>query len=233
MPDKKTTPEPKGLTDLSPVLLITGQPGSGKSTAIEHLDTKTTAVINVERKLLPFPGARDFKMQVYPTNYLEFHSFYGKLIDHKDVKTIVIDSLTSVTEALETYCIAQWKAVDPYAVWNNYNTMLGSILQKDKESGKNVIFIGHEELLMADDGMRERRTRTFGKRWKGLIEKEFAIVLWSMIEMREGEPVHLFMTRTDGERPAKAPRGMFEERLIPNDYNAVMTAIIDYYKTSE
>ena len=224
-------PEQKALTDLSPVLLVTGQPGSGKSTGIENLPKDSTAILNVERKLLPFRKARDFKMQTYPTNFQEFYKHYQAMLANPKVKIAVVDSLTSVTEQLETYCLNNWQKTDTFAVWRNYNMLLNGILQKAKESGKQVIFIGHEELLMTDDGVVGRRTRTFGKRWKGMIEKEFAIVLWSLVEMRDGEPQHLFMTRTDGERPAKAPREMFEERYIENDYQAVLTKVDAYYKT--
>ena len=43
-------------------LLVIGPSGSGKSTSLENLDPATTAILNIERKPLPFMG--DFPLEV-------------------------------------------------------------------------------------------------------------------------------------------------------------------------
>lgn len=44
-----------------PHMLMIGESGSGKSASLRNLDPATTAIINIERKQLPFPGANKFK----------------------------------------------------------------------------------------------------------------------------------------------------------------------------
>jgi dephospho-CoA kinase len=41
----------------SKLIGIVGQTGTGKSTAIKHLDPKETYIINVAKKELPFKGS--------------------------------------------------------------------------------------------------------------------------------------------------------------------------------
>ena len=45
---------------MKPNVIVVGKSGSGKSTSLRNLNPKTTAVINTERKQLPFKGANDF-----------------------------------------------------------------------------------------------------------------------------------------------------------------------------
>jgi len=41
---------------------------------------------------------------------------------------------------------------------------------------------------------------------------------------------YYFSTQTDGSSTAKSPKGMFEEKLIPNDLSLVAESINSYYQ---
>lgn len=57
------------------------------------------------------------------------------------------------------------------------------------------------------------------------IEGLFPICLLA----ERGEDGYHFVTQTDGNTPVKAPMGMFDEAIIPNDLKAVDTAIREYW----
>ena len=47
----------------SKLIGVVGETGTGKSTAIKHLDPKETYIINVAKKELPFKGSGNFTTQ--------------------------------------------------------------------------------------------------------------------------------------------------------------------------
>ena len=77
---------------MKPNIIIVGPSGSGKSSSMRNLDPKSTAVINTERKQLPFKNANDF-MNVPVKSVSEFHSALDKAMESDKIKTIVIESL--------------------------------------------------------------------------------------------------------------------------------------------
>ena len=52
---------------MKPNVIVVGKSGSGKSTSLRNLNPERTAVLNTERKQLPFKGANKF-MKVPVTN---------------------------------------------------------------------------------------------------------------------------------------------------------------------
>ena len=46
---------------MKPNVIVVGKSGSGKSTSLRNLNPEKTAVLNTERKQLPFKGANKFK----------------------------------------------------------------------------------------------------------------------------------------------------------------------------
>lgn len=72
---------------------------------------------------------------------------------------------------------------------------------------------------------------------KVTLEGLFTVVLFCKVEIPEDkdedEPNFYFLTKPDGTAPAKSPKGMFQERLIPNDLNLVVKEIEKYYRGEE
>lgn len=71
---------------MAELIAIVGASGSGKSTSLRNLDPKSTFIINVTGKSLPFPG--------YKKNYTPFRQdpetkkFIGNLYNTSDVNKI-------------------------------------------------------------------------------------------------------------------------------------------------
>ena len=209
-----------------PNIFVGGPSGSGKSTSIRNLDPNATIIINTERKALPFKSAAQFTKQVQPANYLQFETAYQRALN-SDAVVIVVDSFTSLTEQVYSHII-RYEQEDTRAAWGRYKDTLHDVLIQAKRPDKTVIFLG-VEALMQDDQMRLVKTIDVQGSLKGKVEKEFEIVLWAQ---PQGDGIYRFLTNSDGRCTAKSPMGMFDQALIDNDLNAVLTAIHTYY-TSE
>lgn len=70
---------------MSELCAIVGNSGTGKSTSVRTLDPKTTFIINVARKPLPFRGA---KKNYVPITKQSDGSFVGNLYNTSDVDQI-------------------------------------------------------------------------------------------------------------------------------------------------
>ena len=68
---------------MKPNIIITGPSGSGKSSSMRNLQPKRTAVLNTERKQLPFKNAKDF-MNVPIKSVSEFHSALDKAMSRQN-----------------------------------------------------------------------------------------------------------------------------------------------------
>ena len=67
---------------MKPNIIIVGRSGTGKSTSLRNLDPATTAVLNTERKQLPFKGANEF-LNVPIATVKEFHASLEKAMKVK------------------------------------------------------------------------------------------------------------------------------------------------------
>ena len=121
---------------MKPNIIIVGPSGSGKSTSLSSLNPKTTAVLNTERKQLPFKNAKEF-MNVPIKSVSEFHSALDKAMESDKIKTIVVESFTSLIEIIFREADIRYKGFD---VWSYYNKEIDKILDKSKNSDKYVIF---------------------------------------------------------------------------------------------
>jgi len=56
----------------------------------------------------------------------------------------------------------------------------------------------------------------------------YTVIFWSDYDPQDDE--YYFETETDGTTPARSPMGMFEQRRIPNDLDAALNTIDEYYQ---
>jgi septin family protein len=147
---------------MKPNIIIVGPSGSGKSSSMRNLDPKSTAVINTERKQLPFKNANDF-MNVPVKSVSEFHSALDKAMESDKIKTIVIESFTSLIEIIYREAEIRYKGFD---IWGYYNKEIGRILDKSKNSDKYVVFTAIDGVYDGDNGVEERFVAIDGNRWK-------------------------------------------------------------------
>ena len=211
---------------MKPNIIIVGPSGSGKSTSLSSLNPKTTAVLNTERKQLPFKNAKEF-MNVPIKSVSEFHSALDKAMSSDKVSTIIIESFTSLIEIIFREADIRYKGFD---VWSYYNKEIDKILDKSKNSDKYVIFTAIDGVYDGDNGVEERYVAVDGNRWKKRVEKEFVIALFTDVHKGDEGVKYRFRTNTTGRDSAKSPMGMFEDLHIPNNLGKVVEACEEYYK---
>ena len=211
---------------MKPNIIIAGPSGSGKSSSMRNLQPKRTAVLNTERKQLPFKNANEF-MNVPIKSVSEFHSALDKAMESDKIKTIVIESFTSLIEIIFREADIRYKGFD---VWSYYNKGIDKILDKSKNSDKHVIFTAIDGVYDGDNGVEERYVAVDGNRWKKRVEKEFVIALFTDVHKGDEGVKYRFRTNTTGRDSAKSPMGMFEDLHIDNCLKEVISKCEEYYK---
>lgn len=218
---------------------IIGDTGSGKSRSILNLDPKSTIVISVLNKPLPFKSANKiYNKENNNYVYLNDYSSLKILLNNIDkkaphIKTIIIDDMRyfMTTEffnrALET----------GYTKFTQIAKNFQSVLDGIQTMRDDLIVFGmlHDEDVYNDKFIVTKKVKLPGQ----LIEKEYSpletmtIALWCKPEVTKENINYRFITNrtiVEGiEIPAKSPEGMFEELFIPNDLSIVLKAINEYY----
>lgn len=217
---------------MSNAVLIIGNSGTGKSTAIRTLPPESTFILNVLNKPLPFRGAN--KMYITATkenpngNYFATDkaatilSVIDKVDLHRpDIKYLVIDDVGySITKdfmdkaMIKGYDKYNELAVNGWSIFNRLKTLRNDL---------TCFVMMHTDIK--EDGIAKPKTIGRMLDEKVCIEGMFTHVLHSIV--RDGE--YLFITNHDGQHMAKMPMGMFADATIPNDLLLVADTIHQYY----
>ncbi len=222
---------------MSNTVLVIGQSGSGKSTSLRNLDPKTTFMINVLDKPLPFRG---FKKGYKPVtkenklgNYYTTHdwSMVVRCIDsvnkdRPDITTLVIDDWQYIL-SYEFIKRASEKGFDKFSDLANHGWSTMNACTTGTRPSLTTFILAHSDM----DQMGRSKLKTIGKMLdeKITLEGLFTTVLHSRIV--DGE--YMFQTQDDGDFLAKSPMGMFEEFLIPNNLQVVKGAVENYFNDEE
>lgn len=218
-------------------ILVIGKPGSGKSSSLRNLDPKTTFVISVIGKTLPFKSFRknykpitgwdDKEGNYYVTDNIAQILKCVEVINTKrlDIKTLVIDDwqyLLSHEFMRRVTCSEKEK--NPYQKytdlalhgWQSIMALKG--LRKDLAS----VVLAHCEL----DQFGFSRLKTIGKMLseKMDFEGEFEICLHARVQ--DGR--YVFQTNQDNDFMARSPIEMFEDQFIDNDLAVVFDKVNNY-----
>lgn len=210
-----------------PVLII-GESGTGKTTSARNLDPKTTMILKVVNKPLPFKNNKEYKKEnknCYVTdNYDELIKIL-KGVDQqekmKHIKTIVIDDASYLlTYQLfeKAKDVGYTKFVD---IALSFNALAKTILQL-KRDDLVVYLLGHQQ---EKDGKVKFKAPGNMVDEKLCVEGLFTIVFNTNVN-NEG---YWFIIQNNGTNTSKCPMGMFETNMIENNLVIVNKAISDYY----
>lgn len=217
---------------MSNTVLIIGQSGSGKSTSLRNLDPKTTFIINVLDKPLPFRGFKK-NYNALAKNYYSTHD-WAKVVnciervnkERPDITTLVIDDWQYIL-SYEFIKRASERGFDKFSDLANHGWSTMNACTTNTRPSLTTFILAHSDM----DPSGRSKLKTIGKMLdeKITLEGLFTTVLHSRIV--DGE--YKFQTQDDGDFLAKSPIGMFEEFLIPNDLLAVKEAVENYFNDEE
>ena len=220
----------------SKLIGIVGATGTGKSTAIKHLNPEETYIINVAKKELPFKGSEKL--------------YNAEKRNYKDV-----DDATEITRLLKT--ISEKAPHIKNIVIEDSNYIMGfnivskadqvgftkfSLMAKDmvelmREARKlrddiKVFYISHPETIEDGGEIIGYKIKTAGKMIDNqvLLEGLLTVCLYTLVEEnKDGTCNYNFVTNRFKKLPAKSPDGMFDEIKIPNNLQYVCDKLDEYY----
>lgn len=197
------------------IVMIIGKSGSGKSTSLRNFKKGEVGVLNVAGKRLPFRN--DLKSVDNPS-----YATCKAALKGNNFKAYVIDDSTYLMQ-FQNFALAKQKGYDKFTdMAVDFKDLLRTAA-KDTNEDTIVYFLHHPQF--GDDG--SSKPQTIGKMLDSQLNIEglFPIVL----ECKNIEGRHVFITQNDGTNIAKSPMGMFETNEIDNDLKAVDTVIREYW----
>jgi len=214
-------------------VLIVGGSGTGKSTSMSQLDPKSTFIINVAKKSLPFKGwkskyNKDNNNFYESDNPTQIIAALKKIDTMTHIKTIIIDDFqyTMANEYMRRANETGFKKFTDIAqnAWNVIDTV------KSLRDDLIVAFTMHSEIDYDAHGNKRVKAKTIGKMMDNVVTLEglFTIVLYTEVSKTDNGMEYHFVTENDGVNTAKAPHGMFEESKIPNNLINVINKIKEY-----
>jgi hypothetical protein len=211
----------------SPLIMILGNSGRGKSTAIRTLDPASTFIISVIGKPMPFPGGMRYVNGENMYIGSDPTAIKRAMMDidkrRTNFKQLVIDDGQYIM-ATEFMNQALVKGYDKYSIMAR-NIWEILILSTKLRGDLKVFFLCHEE-----DTGAERRMKTLGKLLAEKITPEglSTVVLFSEVAGERDARKYFFATQSDGVTNAKSPFDMFPPQ-IPNDLDLVVKRMDEYY----
>lgn len=221
---------------MSNSVLVIGASGTGKSTSIRNLDPKSTFIINVLNKPLPFKNykklyteyTRDNPKGNYfaSDNYMHVMKCIDKVNKERhDIKTLIVDDIQYIL--INAFMRrSKERGFDKYSELANDYWQIMTLLTNCRDDLVTVV-LSHNEL----DSMGKSKIKTVGKLLdeKIAIEGMFTTVLQSLVV--DGE--YKFQTQGDEYTIAKSPMEMFSDKYIDNDLVEVINKIKEYNGVDE
>ena len=209
------------------------------------LDSKTTYLISVKGKTLPFPNAKDYVITTKdkikegnrivtntPEDVADILSALSS--ENSPYKTVVVDDLNYLMQDwyMENALKTGWDA--PKKIGYFMGKVFAAI-EKYQTLDKHIFILAHGETIDSRDGRKYVKLKTTGKMVDEYITPEglFDITLVGRSRFDGGNKkiVKEFVTNEDEDFSSpKSPYGMFEELYIPNDLGYVVEKINNFYK---
>jgi hypothetical protein len=220
----------------SKLIGIVGETGTGKSTAIKHLDPKETYIINVAKKELPFKGSeklynaenKNYKEVDDPVEVTRLLKTISEKAPH--IKNVVIEDsnylmgFRMVEKATEVgYTKFSVMAKDMVDMFRTARRLRDDLVS---------FYFSHPETIEDGGEIIGYKIKTAGKLIDNqvLLEGLLTVCLYTDVEDTKDGANYSFLTNRYRKRPAKSPDGMFESIKIPNNLQLVKDAIVKYYQ---
>lgn len=214
---------------------IIGETGTGKSTAIKHLNPEETYIVNVAKKELPFKGSgklynaenKNYKEVDDPTEVTRLLRTLSEKAPH--IKNIVIEDsnylmgFRMVDKATETgFMKFSVMAKDMVDMFRTARALRDDLC---------IFYFSHPETIEDSGEIIGYKIKTAGKLIDNqvLLEGLLTVCLYTHVEETKEGAQYYFLTNRYRKRPAKSPAGMFEETKIPNNLQLVKDSVLDYY----
>ncbi len=225
---------------MAKTIAIVGSSGDGKSTGIRTLNPATTFVINCDGKTLPFRKA-DSLYNTKNKNYAktaklaEVKALLKGLSEKRpDVKTIVIDTINAIMLDIEMSSNFRNRKVGGEALnkWMDLAAEIYDLIIDTNNLREDLIvyMIFHSTLYTDVNGMEKKCIVTNGRKLEKIhLESKFPLVLFTRVEYNgDGKNTYQFETQSSSST-GKTPMEMFEDFLIPNDFQLVNNKVKEYY----
>lgn len=212
---------------MSKTILIMGESGSGKTTAMRNLDPKTTLYIDADKKGLSWKDWRKQyntanKNYFKPDDMTQVRATLSRANQSANIKTIVIDTLNGLMLDNEMANVHE----KGYGKWVDLAENVYSIISMANamRDDLTIIFVGHSETITDDAGYTQTRLKTNGRKLEKIVlESKFSTVLLA----KGSEGKYIFETQSKNST-AKSPMGAFENFEIENDITKAIEALKEY-----
>jgi len=225
---------------MAKVVLVIGDTGTGKSTAIKSLDPKETFIINVLNKPLPFKGSS--KLYNAESKNMQVLDSWNKVVDILEsintkalhIKNIILDDIGFVA----TKEFFDRSSEVGFSKFSDIGVHMQKIIEKSKNLREdlNVVLNFHEDDDISDKVKIGKKVKLIGQ----LLEDKYnplaivSVALFTDVSYdKDGAAQFSFITQRTQVRgqtiPAKSPDGMFETAKIPNDLALVFKQMNEYY----
>lgn len=222
----------------SKLIGIVGATGTGKSTAIKHLNPKETYIINTAKKELPFKGSEKL-YNAESKNYKEVDEITEitrLLINISEkalhIKTIIIEDANYMM-SFRMADKANESGFQKFTIMAKDMVDLFRATRKLRDDLK-IFYFSHPETIEDGGDIVGYKMKTSGKMLDNQINLEGLITtcLYTHVEEnKDGTMNYYFLTNRFRKVPAKTPDGMFADIKIPNNLQVVVDAIDVYYNS--
>lgn len=220
---------------MSKLVALVGDTGAGKSTSIRHLDPKSTYIINVAGKDLPFKGSE----KLYNTQLKN----YKKVDDAREILQL-LQTLSEKAPHIKNVIIEDGNYIMGFDIvrkateigYTKFSVMaknMVALLQgaKDLREDMIVFYLCHLDEVEDSGEIVNYKMKTAGKMIDNQIKMEglFTVVLYAIPEEKGEKIEYNFVTNRYKKYPAKSPVGMFSDLKIENNLQKVADTIREYY----
>lgn len=220
----------------SKLIGVVGETGTGKSTAIKHLNPEETYIINVARKELPFKGSsklynaenKNYKEIDDPVEITRLLKTLSEKATH--IKNVVIEDsnylmgFRMVDKAMETgFTKFSVMAKDMVDMFRTARTLRDDLC---------IFYFSHPETIEDAGEIIGYKIKTAGKLIDNqvLLEGLLTVCLYTHVEeTKDGAAEYYLLTNRFRKKPAKSPAGMFEDVKIENNLQLVKDKVTEYY----